>query len=95
MGSQLGPRPPPPPQKKTRFGDADTREDMDDDSMKFRLHLATIKNRRAVQTEPKHGSSLCLEHAVTPGHAAIVVEVETYFLFIFYVFIYLHTGFLL
>lgn len=62
---------------------------------KLRLHLASIKNRRAVQTEPKHGSSLCLEHAVTPGHAAIVVEVKTYFLFIFYVFIYLHTGFLL
>lgn len=68
---------------------------MDDDGMKFRLHLATIKNRRGVQTELKHGSSLCLEHAVTPGHAAIVVEVKTYFLFIFYVFIYLHTSFLL
>lgn len=47
----------------------------------------------------KHGSSLCLEHGVTPGLAAIAVEVKTYFvrLLHIYLFFYLHlkrrTGF--
>lgn len=61
---------------------------------KRRVHLATITHWQDLYTELKRRSSLCLEYAVTLGDVAIAVEVKTYFLFIFYVFIpiYLHLG---